>query len=292
MKTKQLILFIAISIFLQLAIAPLGGYGGHHIKFFAGAVLYMILTIYMLHRFPQNKSVVSLIILIPILIPLVIELFIGFSNGYSFIKILNSIKLSWPSTLAQFGGIIIGFLISKTNHHAKFIIGAVWILFSVWVMVSGYKFWINKLNFGHYFTKVDETIPDFSFSDANGNIFSTQDFSDKTVILEFWFTRCGYCIQDMPHFQKLFNKYRKQSGILFYSVNNPIPDDSIGYAHSILEKYHFNFPLVFASKPTTIAFKVNSYPTYIILDNNRIKYRGGIDGIENYIKSKVLSKNM
>jgi len=289
MKTKQILVFLLLSVVLQIAIAPLGGYGGHHIKFFAAAILYMILTLFMLKNADTSGFWVStlLILTIPVILPVLIGITNDLLHGSSFKQGLLSTFVSWPSTLAQFAGIGFGFWINKVSYRYKIFLGLLWVGFSFWVMLSGYNLWLNKYNFGSYLGKVHEEAPSFIFTDSNNKTFSNQDFSKSTLVLEFWYTGCKYCFNDMPKFQKMFDQYGESGKVLFYSVNTPIREDSLGFAQSLLDKYHFNFPLLFASGDAIQDFKIIGYPTYLILERNTIIYRGSINGIENIVKDRL-----
>jgi len=289
MKTKQLLIFLLLSVVLQIVIAPLGGYGGHHIKFLAAAILYMVLTLFILKKSDASGWWVTtlLIVGIPAILPVLIGMVNDLLHGSSFSRSLISTFVSWPSTLAQFAGIGFGFWIYKVSFKYKVFLGLLWVGFSLWVMLSGYNLWLNKYNFGSYMGKVDEKAPSFIFTDSKNNTFTNQDFNKYTLVLEFWYTGCKYCFNDMPRFQKLFNQYGKNGKVLFYSINMPIREDTLGYAQYLLEKYHFNFPLLFASGDVTNDFKIIGYPTYLILEKNTIIYKGSIKGIENIVKARL-----
>ncbi|MCX6011386.1 MAG: TlpA disulfide reductase family protein, partial [Chloroflexi bacterium] len=49
--------------------------------------------------------------------------------------------------------------------------------------------------------------PDFSFEDAAGSTFSLSDFQGKMVMLNFWATRCGYCVMELPYLQQIYEEW-------------------------------------------------------------------------------------
>ena len=45
--------------------------------------------------------------------------------------------------------------------------------------------------------------PDFTAELAGGETFTLSDHKDEVVLLDFWATWCGYCIDEMPDVQRL-----------------------------------------------------------------------------------------
>lgn len=48
---------------------------------------------------------------------------------------------------------------------------------------------------------------DFSLKDTKGNTIKLSDYRGKTVILNFWATWCGPCLDEMPELQKVDDEY-------------------------------------------------------------------------------------
>lgn len=43
--------------------------------------------------------------------------------------------------------------------------------------------------------------PDFRYADLDGLMFNLSDLEGEVVILNFWATWCGYCLQEFPDLQ-------------------------------------------------------------------------------------------
>ncbi len=63
---------------------------------------------------------------------------------------------------------------------------------------------------------------DFTLKDLNDQEISLSDLKGNVVIIDFWATWCGPCIQAMPHLQELYDKY-KDDGLLVYGINKEDP---------------------------------------------------------------------
>ena len=61
-----------------------------------------------------------------------------------------------------------------------------------------------------YYTKGEPAL-DFIAKDLNGNIYKLSDFRGKVVVLNFWFTKCGPCVAEMPALNELVAFYKSDS---------------------------------------------------------------------------------
>src|SRR6185437_10738112 len=61
---------------------------------------------------------------------------------------------------------------------------------------------------------VGAPLPDFSFKDINGNAISLQKLKGKPIVINFWFTACVPCIEEMPALNELKDKF-KNSDVVF-----------------------------------------------------------------------------
>ena len=72
------------------------------------------------------------------------------------------------------------------------------------------------------FTAFGETF-DFTLEDIDGNLFTLSDNLGKgPVILCFWATWCTPCKQELPHLQKLHEKYAEK-GLKLISISEDSP---------------------------------------------------------------------
>src|SRR5512143_3367182 len=65
--------------------------------------------------------------------------------------------------------------------------------------------------------------PDFTLRTLDGQKLRLGEQRGRVVMVNFWATWCGPCRQEMPHLNKLYEKYRS-SGFVLLGVN--VDDDT------------------------------------------------------------------
>lgn len=69
--------------------------------------------------------------------------------------------------------------------------------------------------------------PDFTLKDQYGVEHTISDYKGKVVFLNFWTTWCGYCKQEMPDIEALYQEYGlNQEDVVMLGVANPRSDAS------------------------------------------------------------------
>jgi peroxiredoxin len=74
----------------------------------------------------------------------------------------------------------------------------------------------RAVGFGEEKFKVGDKAVDFSTIDLDGTQVTLSSFQEKNVVLlNFWGLRCGACIEEIPHLNTIYEKYKDQGlGIL------------------------------------------------------------------------------
>lgn len=79
--------------------------------------------------------------------------------------------------------------------------------------------------------------PDFTLETPDGRSLSLSDFRGKTVLLNFWATWCIPCLQEMPHFQAIYNE-RSNEGVAILAIDL---QESASTVKSFVASHGFTF---------------------------------------------------
>lgn len=124
------------------------------------------------------------------------------------------------------------------------------------------------------------TAPDFTLRTMDGPNLRLHEQRGRVVLVNFWATWCGPCRQEMPHLNRLYEKYRA-SGFMLLGVN---VDDDSRKAADLATKLGLKFPVLLDSdKKVSRTYDMSAMPATVVIDRNgRVRYihRGYRDGYE------------
>ncbi|AKJ29228.1 TlpA family protein disulfide reductase [Caldimonas brevitalea] len=129
--------------------------------------------------------------------------------------------------------------------------------------------------------------PDFTLRTLKGDNLRLQEQRGRVVMINFWATWCGPCREEMPHLNRLYDKYRG-SGFTVLAVN---VDEDGRNAASMASKLGVKFPVLFDSeKKVSRLYDVKAMPSTLIVDRDgRVRYlhRGYLSGYENTYDEQI-----
>lgn len=107
-----------------------------------------------------------------------------------------------------------------------------------------------------------EYAPNFTTKDLAGNTISLEKLKEKVVVMNFWFTHCQPCIEEIPELNTLVEKYKNKEDIVFIAITH----DPAPRVIRFLDKHPFQYTIVTDAQDIMDSYIVLSYPTNIILD--------------------------
>jgi thiol-disulfide isomerase/thioredoxin len=110
--------------------------------------------------------------------------------------------------------------------------------------------------------------PDFSFTALSGEEVSLDSLLGKVVLLDFWGTWCGPCVESVPDLRQLHKKYSNEPSFVLIGISSD-RDDEVW--REFTQKNKMAWPQ-YRDKDGKIlrAFRIGSFPTYVILDHEGI----------------------
>nr|BFD59826.1 TlpA disulfide reductase family protein [Bdellovibrio sp. CKG001]BFD63243.1 TlpA disulfide reductase family protein [Bdellovibrio sp. HM001] len=117
------------------------------------------------------------------------------------------------------------------------------------------------------------SVPEFEFKKLptvklnSHDISSLKDLHGKVVLVDFWASWCSPCKEALPHYSKLYEKY-KSKGLVVIGINE---DDDIAERDAFLKAMPVSFPLFFDQDKSAVAdFQVKALPTLYVF-NKKLK---------------------
>lgn len=113
--------------------------------------------------------------------------------------------------------------------------------------------------------------PDFNFTTLEKENVSNASLRGKVILLDFWGTWCPPCRESVPILRNLNKKY---SGKAFQLVGVSSDEDEDVW-RTYIDDQHMNWSeYLDLSGDVQLAFKIESFPTYIVLDKDGVvRYR-------------------
>jgi peroxiredoxin len=129
--------------------------------------------------------------------------------------------------------------------------------------------------------------PDFTLKSAEGRNLRLQEQRGQVVLVNFWASWCGPCKQEMPHLNRLYDKYRA-SGFTLLAVNI---DDDARHGAATAAKWGLKFPVLLdADKTVTKLYDLGAMPSTVLIDRDgRVRYlhRGYREGVEDTYERQI-----
>ncbi len=129
--------------------------------------------------------------------------------------------------------------------------------------------------------------PDFALKTLDGPNMRLQEQRGKVVLINFWATWCGPCRQEIPHLNRIADKYRS-AGLVLMGVNI---DDDVRKAAEVADKLKVSFPVLLdTGKSVSKLYNLNAMPSTLVVDRSgRVRYlhRGYQDGYENTYDAQI-----
>jgi thiol-disulfide isomerase/thioredoxin len=108
--------------------------------------------------------------------------------------------------------------------------------------------------------------PSWRLRDVNGQLVSSDDLKGKVVVIDFWATWCGPCLQEIPGYTELQKKYGEQGLVI---VGMSVDQGGVDLVREFARRNRVNYPLVMADEAVVGAFGgVQGIPTTFLIDRS------------------------
>ena len=108
-------------------------------------------------------------------------------------------------------------------------------------------------------------VPSFSLKNLAGERVTLESLKGKAVVVNFWGIWCGWCVKEMPDFQKLHEKYGDSPDVVILTIDN---DDNPDDVAPWMQQKKYSFPVLLDDGYVAQKAKITSFPTTWFLDRD------------------------
>lgn len=127
---------------------------------------------------------------------------------------------------------------------------------------------------------------DFALKDADGTIVRLSDYRGRVVLLDFWATKCGGCVEEIPWFIDITKTWRAK-GLATVGVSEDIayenlksPDEAWTLVSAFVREHKVPYPVLMGDDQVTKSYDIKALPlTYLVDRRGRVAavYTGLVD---------------
>jgi peroxiredoxin len=119
--------------------------------------------------------------------------------------------------------------------------------------------------------EIGGSLPDFTFQDANEQLFSLSDFKGSLVLLNFWRISCPWCVVEMPFIQQVYEQWPDED-VVILTIN---VGDSAEDVAEFMQDNEISLPVIL-DRETKLAtnYMVSVFPLSFFIDAE-----GGFRGV-------------
>ena len=117
--------------------------------------------------------------------------------------------------------------------------------------------------------------PAFTLQQTNGSQLSLHDLQGRIVVLNFWASWCGPCVQEIPSFSEFA---RANPDIAVIGVN--VEGIDISKAARLATRLDIQYPVVVADSQTQKAYDISTLPTTVVIGPDGQIWRAHVGGLK------------
>lgn len=127
--------------------------------------------------------------------------------------------------------------------------------------------------------------PDFKLKNLEGKYVGLADFRGKTLILGFWATWCGPCLDELKEYEIAYNRYKTDPAISFAAISI---DTDKSLVAPFAKKNSYHFPILLSNGKIEEPYNTAAIPKLYVIDGTgQIRFL-----FEGYLKDGYFLKKL
>ena len=126
--------------------------------------------------------------------------------------------------------------------------------------------------------EIGNEAPDFQMQTLDGATVTLSSLEGKKVLVNFWASWCGPCLDEMPEIEEIHNEFGNDVEVL--AVNMTVTGKNIEAVENFVQEHGLTFPILLdESNKTNSTYEVLSLPTSYFIDTEGVikhKYIGAM----------------
>lgn len=133
---------------------------------------------------------------------------------------------------------------------------------------------------------VGQTAPDFTVTTLDGKKVSISSLKGKVVVLNFWFTMCKPCMEEIPDLNKIVKKYAGNKNVVFLApeVRN---ETTVADVQKFLKRVPFSYQVALGGKDAAALYLAKTFPANFLIDKEG-KVRMGWVGVNPFTLDEMV----
>lgn len=108
---------------------------------------------------------------------------------------------------------------------------------------------------------IGQPLPEFELKDLEGNLVTNEIGIGKIIVLNFWFTKCGWCVKEIDNLNRI-TKVFKDEPVVFLAPSYEGPET----IENFLKKQNFEYRILCCARPFIDELNLTMYPTHMIVN--------------------------
>ncbi|MBI9041828.1 TlpA disulfide reductase family protein [Lutibacter sp.] len=124
----------------------------------------------------------------------------------------------------------------------------------------GENYIISTSNKDKIYDLIGQNLPEFELKTINDKFISKTDILDKPCLINFWFTQCQPCIEEIPELNRLKEKYSDRVNFIAITFNDKTE------LNNFLKQTKFDFIQIINAQEYIDEVGIRAFPKNVFID--------------------------